>query len=411
MTNQSVFGSGSRLVYDVLMNSENREFLYQGMSALLSGAGFSGSFTTYGLRSRSTARHCRRAPQSSVPLPRCGRSVVVAFDPWSLVIAVVIYVILSMMSCNEDEGKLAMKEGAKLCHTIGTYCSSCLRVLGVCVSCVEHTTSKCCFNSMLARIVNEQGRVQVGKGWGGRRAPDCSGFTVAQLQSLDFAAMDLPSSMPRWCRPVRTWPRCRPTARPASRPATTAKGGVSEVHSRPRGHRLAPGRRRAGRFNPGAGRRRPLLLISAIDSPTGQAQGVLTGQIANRDHGALQGSGPILIDVTTERRYRQPGCSRLKLSFSQDGVNLPGASGTEPQDRRHRHELLPRRHTPEVAFVRCLMRTLLRRPCHRLVAHPALSQQQGADTAVSSASAAPAGSIFWGDTGAAGISTRNRNPR
>ena len=35
MTNQSIFGNGSKLVYDVLMNSENRDFLYQGMSALL----------------------------------------------------------------------------------------------------------------------------------------------------------------------------------------------------------------------------------------------------------------------------------------------------------------------------------------------------------------------------------------
>jgi conjugal transfer mating pair stabilization protein TraN len=120
-----------------------------------------------------------------------GDSLVVAFDPWTLVIAVIIYIVLSMMSCNEDEGKLAMKEGARLCHTIGTWCSSCFRVLGVCVSCVEHTTSKCCFNSMLARIVNEQGRAQIGKGWGGAQNADCSGFTVAQLQTLNFAAMDL----------------------------------------------------------------------------------------------------------------------------------------------------------------------------------------------------------------------------
>ena len=112
--------------------------------------------------------------------------MVVAFDPWSLVIAVVIYIILSMMSCNEQEGKLAMKEGAGLCHTIGSWCSS--RTFG---SCTEHTTGKCCFNSMLARIINEQGRTQVGKGWGSAEAPDCSGFTIPQLQSLNFAAMDL----------------------------------------------------------------------------------------------------------------------------------------------------------------------------------------------------------------------------
>ena len=30
-----------------------------------------------------------------------------------------------------------------------------------------------------------------GKGWGSGQNPDCSGFTIPQLQSLDFAAMDL----------------------------------------------------------------------------------------------------------------------------------------------------------------------------------------------------------------------------
>ena len=43
------------------------------------------------------------------------------------------------------------------------------------------------------------------------------------------------------------------------------------------------------------------------------------------------------------------------------------------------------------------MRTLLIGLAIVFVAHPALSQQQGPDTAASSASAAPAGSIFWGD--------------
>ena len=43
------------------------------------------------------------------------------------------------------------------------------------------------------------------------------------------------------------------------------------------------------------------------------------------------------------------------------------------------------------------MRTVLIGLAIVLVAHPALSQQQGADTAASSASAAHAGSIFWGD--------------
>jgi len=187
MTNQSMFGVGSRVVFDVLMNAGNREFLYQGMQALLMGGGFSGSFTTYGV---TVAVNGTALPAGSAVL-YAGESVVVAFDPWSLVIAVVIYIVMSMMSCDEQEGKLAMKEGARLCHTVGTYCSSCIRILGRCVSCITHTTGKCCFNSVLARIVNEQGRQQVGKGWGTAEAPDCSGFTIAQLQSLDFARMDL----------------------------------------------------------------------------------------------------------------------------------------------------------------------------------------------------------------------------
>jgi len=187
MTNQSMFGVGSRLVFDALMNSGNREFLYQGMQALLMGGGFSGSFTSYGV---TVAVNGTALPAGSAVL-YSGQSVVVAFDPWSLVIAIVIYIVMAALSCDEEEGKLAMKEGARLCHSVGTYCSSCIRILGRCVSCTTHTTNKCCFNSVLARIVNEQGRMQIGKWWGTAEAPDCSGFTIAQLQSLDFARMDL----------------------------------------------------------------------------------------------------------------------------------------------------------------------------------------------------------------------------
>ena len=191
MTNQSVFGSGSRLVYDILMNSENRQFIYQGLSAMLTGAGFSGSFTSYGV---TIAVNGTALPAGSTVLYSssavAGEGFVIAFDPWTLVIAAIIYIILSLTSCNEEEARLDLREGARVCHTIGSYCSSCFRILGVCVSCIERTTGKCCFNSMLARIVNEQGRVQIARGWGDARNPDCSGFTVAQLQTLNFAAMD-----------------------------------------------------------------------------------------------------------------------------------------------------------------------------------------------------------------------------
>ena len=58
-------------------------------------------------------------------------------------------------------------------------------------TCIETTETYCCFNSRLSRIINEQGRAQLGRGWGGAQGPDCSGFALTQLQALDFSRMDL----------------------------------------------------------------------------------------------------------------------------------------------------------------------------------------------------------------------------
>lgn len=75
---------------------------------------------------------------------------------------------------------------------------------------------------------------------------------------------------------------------------------------------------------------RPLLL-AAIQSADGQARGVLTGEVADAISKRFAASTPIYIDVTTERRYVQTGCSRLKVAFWQDGVLLPGAKAPRKQ--------------------------------------------------------------------------------
>ena len=187
MANQKLFGVGSRLVFDILMNADNRQFIYQGVSALLTSGGFAGSFKTFGV---TFAINGTALPAGSVTLAS-GDAFAIAFNPWSLAITVVMYEVMSEISCNDNENRLALQEGAGLCHSVGSYCSSCIRILGHCVSCIEHSTGKCCFNSLLSRIVNEQGRIQAGKGWGNATSPDCSGFSIPQLQALDFAAMDL----------------------------------------------------------------------------------------------------------------------------------------------------------------------------------------------------------------------------
>jgi hypothetical protein len=75
---------------------------------------------------------------------------------------------------------------------------------------------------------------------------------------------------------------------------------------------------------------RPVML-AAIQASNGEAHGVLTGDVANAISQRFGATSPIFIDVTTERRYQQPGCSRLKVMFWQDGVLLPGAKAPRKQ--------------------------------------------------------------------------------
>lgn len=75
---------------------------------------------------------------------------------------------------------------------------------------------------------------------------------------------------------------------------------------------------------------RPVML-AAIQASDGEAHGVLIGDVADAITRRFGATSPIFIDVTTEGRYQQPGCSRLKVLFSQDGVLLPGAPAPRKQ--------------------------------------------------------------------------------
>lgn len=75
------------------------------------------------------------------------------------------------------------------------------------------------------------------------------------------------------------------------------------------------------------------LMISALKAADGQARGVLRGELADAITQRFAATSPIFIDVTTEKRYSQPGCGRLKVTFWQDGVRLPNAASA-PSPRR-----------------------------------------------------------------------------
>ena len=78
------------------------------------------------------------------------------------------------------------------------------------------------------------------------------------------------------------------------------------------------------------------LMLAALDAPDGKAHGVLVGDVADAISQRFNATTPIYIDVSTEKRYAQPGCSRLSVRFWQDGVQLPnyGAGGVQAPRRQ-----------------------------------------------------------------------------
>lgn len=104
----------------------------------------------------------------------------VGFDPYSFAIAVAIQIITQWLQCEPEEQTFQMKKGQNLCVYIDSYCSS--ESLGVCT---EIKQRSCCFNSVLAKIVNQQGRAQLGM-----PLNQCGGFDQSQIEAIDFSVMD-----------------------------------------------------------------------------------------------------------------------------------------------------------------------------------------------------------------------------
>ncbi|WP_304947688.1 conjugal transfer protein TraN [uncultured Parasutterella sp.] len=160
---------GSPYVYDVLSASSATE----GMLNFLYGNAASGvynpslSFYGFGMTLQ-------------------GGTMYFTFDPYSFAISVAFQIAMDYLQCEQSEQTLMLKKGQNLCHYVGTYCSK-----GEKFGCIERSESYCCYNSPLARILQEQGRIQLGKSWGSAKDPVCTGFTMEELESLDFDKMDL----------------------------------------------------------------------------------------------------------------------------------------------------------------------------------------------------------------------------
>ncbi len=94
---------------------------------------------------------------------------------------------LGLAHCDENEQALAQRRALHQCHQVGTYCAHRDPILRKCTS---KKTSFCCFGNRFARLLQEQGRAQLGLGWGAAEGPDCRGLTVEELSRLDLSRMN-----------------------------------------------------------------------------------------------------------------------------------------------------------------------------------------------------------------------------
>ena len=92
---------------------------------------------------------------------------------------------IGIAECSEEEKALGEAKKDKLTVSLGTYCAE--KVLGVCI---RKKKSYCTFDSMLARIVQESGRPQLGLNFGSAKHPNCSALSPNQLQQINMENMD-----------------------------------------------------------------------------------------------------------------------------------------------------------------------------------------------------------------------------
>ncbi len=89
-----------------------------------------------------------------------------------------------MNACKQDEKDLQQKRAAELCHYVGGWKKKKWKVFN------KKYESYCCFKSKMARIIQEQGRAQLGISWGSNKNPDCRALTLDELERIDFTKIN-----------------------------------------------------------------------------------------------------------------------------------------------------------------------------------------------------------------------------
>lgn len=93
---------------------------------------------------------------------------------------------IGLASCSNEEKELGMMKEAARVHYVGNYCSQ-----DSLFGCLSRKYVYCTYPSKLSRIIIQQGKAQLGQSFGAPKSPDCRGFSLEELETLNFDAMDL----------------------------------------------------------------------------------------------------------------------------------------------------------------------------------------------------------------------------
>ena len=87
---------------------------------------------------------------------------------------------------DEDDVAATAHDDARNCVFVGSQCTP--DSFGACIS---RDRVLCCFNSSLARLAQESAIPQFGRDFGSVELPNCRGLTGGEIQTFDWAALDL----------------------------------------------------------------------------------------------------------------------------------------------------------------------------------------------------------------------------
>jgi hypothetical protein len=96
-------------------------------------------------------------------------------------------VTLHLSDCDKAEIELRTLRDKNLCVQVGTYCAERDAIFD---SCIRKKTTFCCYGTKMARLIQQNGRAQLGIGFGSPESPNCDGLSPEQLSRIDFSKIN-----------------------------------------------------------------------------------------------------------------------------------------------------------------------------------------------------------------------------